>query len=159
MIEGESMTRRPAFTYLFACTIGAVSLLFCFGTGPAAQEPQVKPETELQYVPLIASVEGKDLYRHYCASCHGTDATGHGPAAPALKVAPSDLTIIARRNSGIFPRARVRKIIAGDDEILSHGSREMPIWGPIFHQIERDRDWGLVRLENLAKYLESIQRK
>jgi mono/diheme cytochrome c family protein len=33
----------------------------------------------------------------------------------------------------------------------------MPIWGPIFHQIEADMDWGNVRLENLVKYLESIQ--
>jgi mono/diheme cytochrome c family protein len=104
-------------------------------------------------------VEGPDLYRAYCASCHGRDATGQGPAAPAMKAAVPDLTSIARRNGGIFPHGRVRKIIAGDDEILSHGSREMPIWGPIFHQVERDRDWGLVRLENLSKYLESIQKK
>jgi len=33
----------------------------------------------------------------------------------------------------------------------------MPIWGPIFHQIEEDVDRGHVRIENLVKYLESIQ--
>jgi mono/diheme cytochrome c family protein len=33
----------------------------------------------------------------------------------------------------------------------------MPIWGPIFHQVEADMDWGNVRLENLVNYLESIQ--
>jgi len=139
--------------------VWAGALLACLGSGPAAQEPQSKSEADKQYVPLIRSVAGPDLYLHYCASCHGRDATGHGPAAPALKAEVPDLTTIARRNSGIFPRARVRKIIAGDDEIVAHGSREMPIWGPIFHQIEQDRDWGLVRLENLAKYLESIQKK
>ncbi len=45
----------------------------------------------------------------------------------------------------------------GDEVLSSHGSREMPIWGSIFHQIEEDVDWGNVRLENLVKYLESIQ--
>ena len=57
----------------------------------------------------------------------------------------------------MFPSARVRKMISGDEVLASHGSREMPIWGPIFHQVEEDRDFGAVRLENLAKYLESIQ--
>ena len=45
----------------------------------------------------------------------------------------------------------------GDEVLAAHGSREMPIWGPIFHQIEADVDRGNVRLENLVKYLESIQ--
>ena len=45
----------------------------------------------------------------------------------------------------------------GEEVSASHGSREMPIWGPIFHQIESDVDRGNVRLENLVKYLESIQ--
>jgi len=33
----------------------------------------------------------------------------------------------------------------------------MAIWGPIFHQVEEDRDYGSLRLGNLSKYLESIQ--
>jgi len=33
----------------------------------------------------------------------------------------------------------------------------MPIWGPVFHQVESDVDRGYVRLDNLIKYLESIQ--
>jgi folate-dependent phosphoribosylglycinamide formyltransferase PurN len=41
--------------------------------------------------------------------------------------------------------------------IASHGSREMPVWGPIFHQVEEDVDRGNVRVENLVTYLESIQ--
>ena len=45
----------------------------------------------------------------------------------------------------------------GEEVLASHGSREMPIWGPIFHQIEADVDRAHVRLDNLVKYLESIQ--
>ena len=106
---------------------------------------------------LIRSLEGVDLYRAYCASCHGIDGQGNGPAAPALKATVPDLTLISRANAGSFPKARVQRIIMGEGTILSHGSREMPVWGPIFHQIERDVDRGNVRLENLTKYLASIQ--
>jgi len=46
-----------------------------------------------------------------------------------------------------------------DDVPPPHGSREMPVWGPIFHQVEEDRDYGAIRVGNLLKYLESIQEK
>jgi hypothetical protein len=42
---------------------------------------------------------------------------------------------------------------------LAHGDQQMPIWGPIFHQVEADQDWGEVRLAAVAKYLESIQQR
>jgi hypothetical protein len=34
----------------------------------------------------------------------------------------------------------------------------MPIWGPIFHEVESDQDWGEVRLDAINKHIESIQR-
>jgi mono/diheme cytochrome c family protein len=48
-------------------------------------------------------------------------------------------------------------MIMGDKVVAAHGSREMPIWGPIFHQVEADMDWGNVRLSSLVEYLKSIQ--
>jgi hypothetical protein len=77
--------------------------------------------------------------------------------AAALNSKPADLTALAKSNRGQFPSAHVRKTILGDDSFAAHGSRDMPIWGPIFHQIESDQDFGNVRVENLVKYLESIQ--
>jgi len=118
---------------------------------------QTKSQSQKEYERLIYSVKGPDLFRAHCAPCHGADAKGGGPVAPTLKSKPADLTAIAKNNGGKFPSARVLKIISGDEVLASHGSREMPIWGPIFHQVEEDRDFGAVRLENLAKYLESIQ--
>jgi mono/diheme cytochrome c family protein len=108
---------------------------------------------------LIGSLKGVDLFRAYCAPCHGDDGKGNGPVAAALNAKPTDLTTIASRNGGVFPAQRISKIVAGDNLVMAHGSREMPIWGPIFHQVEWDKDLGNVRLQNVVKYVESIQKK
>jgi mono/diheme cytochrome c family protein len=142
--------------------IWAAALLLALGvllSSVRSQETQPKPQENKNRERLILSVKGPDLFRAYCASCHGADGKGNGPVAPALNSKPADLTTIAERNGGIFPVQRMRTIIAGDEIILAHGSREMPIWGPIFHQVEWDQDLGEVRLQNLIKYLQSIQQK
>ena len=46
---------------------------------------------------------GKLEFETHCASCHGTDAKGKGPFVSNLKVAPPDLTLLAKRNAGGFP--------------------------------------------------------
>jgi len=142
-------TGRSFFTAL------QVLLVLTFSIAGAGKQTQ--PTAEEQFTPLINSVKGPELFRAYCASCHGLDAKGTGPAARALKAEVPDLTILARNNRGQFPILRVRQMIMGDQAVAAHGSREMPIWGPIFHQVEADQDFGNVRLANLVKYLESIQ--
>ena len=88
----------------------------------------------------------------------GSKGKATARSAPALTTKMPDLSTISQRSGGVFPAARVRKIILGDEVILSHGSREMPIWGKIFHQIQQDRDYGEVRLQNVTDYLKSIQK-
>jgi len=109
----------------------------------------------------IRPVEGASIFKSYCAACHGLDGRGNGPVSQALKQDVPDLTSLAQRNHGAFPALHVRTtILFGADDLLpAHGSKQMPIWGPIFHEIEFDQDLGHVRLENITKYLESIQRK
>jgi mono/diheme cytochrome c family protein len=137
--------------------------LSCFVLASLGATPQTAPKTQEktkeQTKQLIYSVKGPDLFRAHCATCHGSDAKGNGPLASALKPKVPDLTVLAKNNNGQFPSARVRQTITGDYVLASHGTREMPIWGPIFHQIESDQDFGNVRLQNLVKYLESIQQK
>jgi len=118
-------------------------------------------QTGNQMQPPARPVDGPGVFRNYCAACHGTDAHGDGPVAKALKRDVPDLTVLAQRNNGAFPSIHVRNtIMFGADSLLpSHGSKGMPIWGPVFHEIEFDQDLGNVRMENLVKYLESIQRK
>ena len=109
---------------------------------------------------LIESVEGRVLFDAYCASCHGKDGKGYGPASAVLNKTIPDLTRIQQRNGGQFPQDLVRAIVSGDKPgIAAHGSREMPTWGPIFQQIAWDQDLDRLCINNLTKYLESLQQK
>lgn len=136
-------------------SLAAMLIVALFVADAAAS--QTSPQSAQPYQQLIRSTAGPSLFRAYCASCHGSDAKGHGPAAEALRKKPPDLTMLAKNNAGQFPERRIRAVIMGEDAIASHGGREMPIWGPIFHQVEADVDKGNVRLDNLTTYLESIQ--
>lgn len=103
------------------------------------------------------SLIGKDSFEAYCATCHGADARGNGPVARALKGTPADLTMLASRNRGVFPRDHVKAAIAGAGRtVAAHGTTEMPIWGPLFRAFESDARVA-VRIDNLVTYLETLQ--
>jgi len=109
--------------------------------------------------PSIQTVDGAEIFHDYCASCHGSDGKGNGPVAPALRSKVPDLTRISSRAGGEFPTARIRAVIEGTQTVSGHGSRKMPVWGPVFHQIADDQDLGSVRTANVTRYIESIQQK
>jgi len=133
-----------------------VVALLALGVG-AAQKRAVESTQEKQ---LLDSFKGPELFRAYCATCHGKDAKGGGPIAGSLRIAPADLTRIAARNGGKFPFLQIQKIISGEQQSpATHGTREMPVWGPIFSEVTWDQDLGRVRIYSLAMYLEAIQVK
>ncbi len=74
---------------------------------------------------------GRETYLDYCATCHGLDATGNGPTAPALILQPTNLTLLSANNGGEFPTFRVVARIDGRDPLVSHGS-PMPVYGDFF---------------------------
>ena len=121
---------------------------------------QDKPELKHVPAPVTSVASGQDMYKSYCASCHGQAGKGDGPAAPALKVAPSDLTQLAKNNSGKFPSDRVASILRGQATVTAHGNRDMPVWGPLFWHMSQGHE-GQVhqRIANLTKYIESLQQK
>jgi mono/diheme cytochrome c family protein len=108
---------------------------------------------------VIESMYGPDLYRLYCATCHGRDARGGGPAASALKVPPPDLTVLARRQNGVYPAFEVETIIRGSDAMASHGSDEMPVWGPIFKALDPADARVKARIRSLVEFIGSIQQR
>jgi hypothetical protein len=137
---------------MFKVGVWFAAAAFC-GAPLWAQDTSKRPAE----VKLIVSIQGKDLFKSYCASCHGLDAKGKGPMASSLKIPPADLRRISLRNHDVFPMMRVEKIIAGEELPAGHGSSEMPVWGPIFSRVTSDVDLGRVRIDNLARYLRDIQ--
>ena len=127
----------------------AVVLLASAGSAGAQSKIQTGP------IQRTSVTNPKEMFDSYCAVCHGKDARGNGPATPALKTAPADLTKISSRNGGTFPEIRVRRFIAGLDEVPAHGSRAMPVWGPLFRSLSPDT--AELRVVQLSDYLKSLQ--
>ena len=135
-------------------TVGGLFLVIMLGS---AQTKNTQPPETAH---LIDSIQGPALYTAYCTVCHGKDGKGGGPMAKSLKVTPADLTRVAIRNGGTFPMERIQRIISGQQSMpAGHGTREMPVWGPIFSQIAWDQDLGRVRVSNVARYIEGMQAK
>jgi len=106
---------------------------------------------------------GAQLYKEFCASCHGETGHGDGPVASSLKVEVPDLTRLAIRHGGNFPTERVRAIIDGRTTMPPHGTRAMPVWGLAFGAaVPNDpgneyRTQGFIAL--LVDYVRSIQHR
>ena len=125
--------------------------------GLAGERADAQPTVKQGTAPRIQSVEGVDTFKAYCGVCHGAQAKGDGPAASALKKVPADLTTIAKRNGGTFSASNVEEVIMGTNVMASHGSRDMPIWGPVFQALATDTSFMKLRVSNLVDYLKSIQ--
>lgn len=73
----------------------------------------------------------------YCVSLPRRDAKGDGPAAGARKVPPADLTALASKNNGKFPSNHVAAVLSGQADVMADGSKDMPVWGPVFFRISQ----------------------
>jgi len=118
---------------------------------------------------------GRELYVSFCAACHGVGGRGDGPAAEATRKKALDLTALRRGNGGVFPEKLVKAAIRNENGPIAHGTAEMPIWGPVFQELSKDRRDALsklailresattegvladIRIEKLTRYVESIQ--
>jgi mono/diheme cytochrome c family protein len=101
---------------------------------------------------------GRTEYQSSCAACHGIDGKGSGPVSKELKTPPADLTVLAKNNNGVFPYGMVYQVIDGrNSTVVSHGTREMPIWGYRFGPPQAFRFKN--RILAVIDYLKTIQEK
>ena len=137
-------------------SLAVILLLSAIAVAQEAQTPIVK------HVPIVntPSNSGKDMFNSYCAVCHGKDGKGAGPAASAMKTSPTDLTTLAQKNGGKYPSAHVASVIRGQATLVSHGTQDMPVWGPLFSSISQGHEAQVhQRVANLVAYIETLQAK
>jgi mono/diheme cytochrome c family protein len=133
-----------------------------YGVAIALPLSAQEEKTKVQHVPAPATsaASGKDMFKAYCASCHGENGKGDGPAAGALKTKPSDLTMLAKNNGGKFPADRVASILRGQGTVTAHGNHDMPVWGPVLWHMSRGHETEVQqRIVNLTHYIDSLQEK
>jgi mono/diheme cytochrome c family protein len=132
--------------------ISALALGFAAAALRASAQPAGAPEAEL--------ARGRELFVNHCASCHGSNGTGNGPLAAAMRRPPPDITDLALENGGVFPADRLRRIVDGR-AVEAHGDREMPVWGDAFKSgADADREKAArERISAILKYVASIQRQ
>ena len=109
----------------------------------------------------VAMAQGRLLYLENCVACHGLYGGGDGPVGGVLKVGVPDLRYLSALAGGTYPDERVRRVIDGQEQILSHGDRYMPVWGSEFWLQEGADEQAEQavgrRIQDLVDYLSSIQ--
>jgi mono/diheme cytochrome c family protein len=146
------MVRRYIRNTLLLC-----ALLFSLAGFSATAQAQGKKSAHLEG---SNPVSGLQLYKRYCAVCHGNDLKGNGPVSPEFKNPPSDLTTLAQRHEGKFPDEYVQDVLLNGVKKPAHGDTEMPIWGPLFASIPgTDSALVSIRIVNLTNYIKSVQTK
>ena len=132
-------------SYASICGLAILGSIFA-SRCPAAEAPDMS---------------GAELYKSFCAPCHGVEGHGDGPVAPSLKRRPADLTLLAQRAGGVFSPEAVHRMIDGRSMPRAHGSSDMPVWGWEFYGYEGEDATRRQRvaefIDQLVGYLQSIQ--
>ncbi len=146
--------QKPILIALLAGLIYSPSLL-----GTAQQPTPIIKNIPIQQT---SPASGEQMFSTYCAVCHGAKATGNGPAAPAMKIPPVDLTTLSQRNHGAFPAAHVDSVLQFGVENPAHGTSQMPIWGDLLASLHSTGPGNATmvhqRIINLTGYLKQIQK-
>ncbi len=141
---------------LAAAILAAFLLAPAAATPASAQEPAAQPQVEMRQ-----RVTGGEVFRTYCATCHGTSGRGDGPLAGSMRRRPADLTEIAKRNGGEYPSEIVFRTIDGKTPVRGHGGPDMPVWGDAFSRARDGGDAATVkeRIDSLVDFIRSLQVK
>ena len=148
------MSRQHRMLCVMSSSFAGILVGLMAVTAAAQQAPPTPAGAPSRFV-------GSDLFRSYCASCHGRSGRGDGPVGDLLKKRPPDLTTFASRNGDVFPSELVRKIIDGRRPVKGHGGPDMPVWGDAFQSASGGSGEEAVqeRIEALVRHLETLQAK
>jgi len=145
------MSNRPIFQFMTLLSLLAIVLVAAAQQSSTVKKVPAKP---------TSASSGQEMFDSYCISCHGKNGKGDGPAASALKIPPPDLTQLSSKNDGKFPSFHVYQVIKGDTQMAAHGSKDMPVWGPVLLSMGGHSEAEMhLRVNNLKDYIESIQAK
>ena len=146
----------PFYTISFVllCALGLIVALLFAAVPSGSQNVTVNPK------PIVYTNPGdaRQMYVTYCAPCHGMTGEGNGPAAPAFKQAPTNLTLLAKTHGGKYPWNAVKTTLTYRKNVPAHGDAKMPIWRDLFHSLDDSRISAL-RIANLTDYIKTLQAK
>ena len=136
------------------CLAATAALILAASLGsPAASG--LAPETTL----ATSSMAGSEVYRTYCAVCHGEKGKGDGPLAGSLRSVPPDLTLLATQNGGEYPSEMVARIVDGREPVAGHGGPDMPVWGDAFQGSDVDQQKVEEKIQSVVAFVGRLQAK
>ena len=148
----------PFYTMSFVllCAVGLIAALLFAAIPSGSQNVTVKPKPIVYTHPD----DGREMYVTYCAPCHGMTGVGNGPAAPAFKQAPANLTLLAKTHGGKYPEGTVKTTLMFGTHVAAHGDAKMPVWGDSFRGLDsQDTAVSALRIQNLTEYIKTLQAK
>ena len=140
------------------CAVGLIAAVLLAAVPSGSQNVTVKPKPIVYTHPD----DGREMYVTYCAPCHGMTGEGIGPAAPAFKHAPANLTLLAKTHGGTYPEDTVKTTLTFGTNVPAHGDAKMPVWGALFDSLDSGSGGSSVpklRIRNLTDYIKTLQAK
>ncbi len=126
------------------------------GNGADKSIPTQRTEVQKQLVvvPFVQSekTSGAQMYKDYCAVCHGAEGKSDGPAAAFMSTPPPELCKLARGNNGVYPATRIAMRLRSLSD--NHGGADMPNWASLFRSAGGYQD---LRAYNLAEFIGTLQ--
>jgi mono/diheme cytochrome c family protein len=155
----RAVSRCLLITLALIVSISAAAQSSSTTATPATKTQATTPQIQKVPAAYTDPTSGRKMFDAYCASCHGQNGKGNGPAAAALKIPPANLTELSAQHGGKLPETHVVLAIKGDAQAPAHGNKEMPVWGPVFNSMGESDAATQLRIRNLTTYIEGLQQK
>ena len=137
------------------CAVGLIAALLLAAIPSGSQNVTVNPKP----IAYTNPGDARQMYVTYCAPCHGMTGEGNGPAAPAFKQAPANLTLLAKTHGGKYPQDTVKTTLMFGTNVPAHGDAKMPVWGDLFRSLDGDSAVSALRIRSLTDYIKTLQAK